>query len=167
MKKYLYKMILFFILSSLTFAKWEVKEVINEFQEGTGVTRLINTPTNIVPPDFAGIAIQKNISKDMEQYMCALITNQTVAFEVVDDLEITKLKIKTEKSTVYETIAVIDVNYDSIVISFLLEDELINSMKKSKTLKIIYNTNHTTTQYLEFNIKNTEKYLKKLKPSNF
>ena len=167
MNKYLKFIILFFLLSTLAFAKWELKEVIDEFQEGTGVTRLLNKPVNIEPPDFAEIAIQKNITKDKEEYMGALITNQTVAFEVLNKIEITRLKVKTEKSNIYEIIGIIDVSYDYILISFLLNDELIESMKKSKTLKIIYNTSHTTTQYLEFNIKNTEKFLKKLKPSIF
>lgn len=167
MKKYLKLIILFFLLSTIVFAKWELKEVIDEFQESTGVTRLLNNPVNIEPPDFAGIAIQKNITKDKEEYMCALITNQTVAFEIIDGLEITRLKVKTEKSNIYEIVGITEVGYDYILISFLLNDELIESMKKSKTLKIIYNTSHTTTQYLEFNIKNTEKFLKKLKPSFF
>lgn len=164
MKKLLKKIIFFLMFSTLTFAGWKVGNVVDDFKEDTGITRLINYPTNTIPPELAGIAVQKmGVDGAENKYMVALLTNQPVKYKKNKDSKTTIIKIKTEKSKIYETIALVYFTENFTEIAFMLDDELVEFMKKSNILKIVYNETAETTKYLEFDIKDTEKYLKNLK----
>lgn len=157
MKKFL-KIIIFLTLSTFSFAKWEIDRDHN----------MIFTYSVKSEPNQKGIlCIRKGSYDDILNYHSLyILTDKYPAFteEIDEDKTMQKAKIElvTEHPIEFERNGLVNMYKPNEIFILLIDDEM-EVFKKSKTLKVIYKDRNLSSCYMEFDITELEKVIKKIK----
>lgn len=157
MKKFL-KIVIFLIISTLSFAKWEVDKEHD----------MIFTYSVKSEPNQKGIlCIRKGSYDDILNYHSLyILTDKYSAFiEEIDEdktMQKTKVKLITEHPIEFERNGLVNMYKPNEIFILLIDDEM-EIFKRSKTLKVIYKDRNLSSCYMEFGITELEKVIKKIK----
>ena len=157
MKKFL-KTIIFLILSVSSFAEWKFDR--NE--------DMIFTNSIKSEPSQKGILyIRKGSYDDILNYHSLYILIEEYLPLIGEDgkdktLQKTKVKLVTEHPIEFERIGVVNIYKPNEIFILLIDNEM-EIFKKSKILKVIYKDKNLSSCYIEFDIRELEKAVKKIK----
>lgn len=161
MKKFL-KIVIFLTLSTLSFSKWEVDRDYN----------MIFTYSVKSEPNQKGVLYIRKGSYDdiLDYYSLYILTDKYPTFiEEIDEdktMQKTKVELVTEHPIEFERNGLINMYKPNEIFILLIDDEM-EVFKRSKTLKVNYKDRNLLCCYMEFNITELEKAIKKIKLKNF
>ena len=161
MKKFL-KLVIFLTLSTFSFANWEVDREHD----------MIFTYSIKSEPTQKGILYIRKGSYDdiLDYYSLYILTDKYPAFtEKIDEaktMQKTKVELVTEHPIEFERIGLVNMYKPNEIFILLIDDEM-EVFKKSKTLKVIYKDRNLSSCYMEFDITELEKAIKKIKVKNY
>lgn len=156
MKKFL-KIVIFLIISTLSFAKWEVDR-----EHDMIFTYSIKSE----PTQKGVLCIRKGSYDILNYYSLYILTDRYPAFtEEIDEdktMQKTKVELATEHPIEFERNGLVNMYKPDEIFILLIDDEM-EVLKKSKTLKVIYKDRNLSSCYMEFDITELEKAIKKIK----
>lgn len=161
MKKFL-KLVIFLTLSTFSFANWEVAREHD----------MIFTYSIKSEPTQKGVLyIRKGSYDDILNYHSLyILTDKYPAFiEEIDEdktMQKTKVKLITEHPIEFERSGLVNMYKPNEIFILLIDDEM-EIFKRSKTLKVIYKDRNLSSCYMELDITELEKAIKKIKLKNF
>lgn len=161
MKKFL-KIVIFLIISTLSFTKWEVDRDYN----------MIFTYSVKSEPNQKGVLYIRKGSYDdiLDYYSLYILTGKYPTFiEEIDEdkmMQKTKVELVTEYPIEFERNGLVNMYKPNEIFILLIDDEM-EIFKRSKTLKVIYKDRNLSSCYMEFDITELEKAIKKIKLKNF
>lgn len=161
MKKFL-KIVIFLIISTLSFTKWEVDRDYN----------MTFTYSVKSEPNQKGVLYIRKGSYDdiLDYYSLYILTGKYPTFiEEIDEdkmMQKTKVELVTEYPIEFERNGLVNMYKPNEIFILLIDDEM-EIFKRSKTLKVIYKDRNLSSCYMEFDITELEKAIKKIKLKNF
>lgn len=165
MKKYLKVVILFLILSTLTFAKWITLDLVDEFNEKTKNNRIVASASKTIPKQVGVFAIDKIKFPNFEGYSFLLAVGQPLNYTKTEDslFREATIKVKTENSTPIDIKGLI-LDGSNNQITGIIPIEVIRLLKTSKIFKIVYYDINQQHNYLEFELAGFNEAFKTLVP---
>ena len=156
MKKFL-KLVIFLTLSTFSFANWEVDREHD----------MIFTYSIKSEPTQKGVLYIRKGSYDiLNYYSLYILTDKYPAFtEKIDEdktMQKTKIELVTEHPIEFERNGIVNMYKPNEIFILLIDDEM-EIFKRSKTLKVIYKDRNLSPCYMEFDITELEKAIKKIK----
>lgn len=158
-------MMLMLLLCSLSFAKWDTVEIVDDFEEPTGEIALYTQNENgtffRLINDRLGVVA--HITMSFDNY---IIGN----WEGIDEPRTVDLKFRNEKGELLTDIEAEVLDNNNYVVSISSLDD-INSLKnfllKSKMIKIVATGDNNKTYLDQFNVENLKIELDKIKPETW
>lgn len=156
MKKFL-KIVIFLTLSTLSFSKWEVDRDYN---------MIFTYSIKSEPNQECVLYIRKGSYDILNYYSLYILTDKYPAFtEKIDEdktMQKTKVELVTEHPIEFERNGIVNMYKPNEIFILLIDDEM-EIFKRSKTLKVIYKDRNLSPCYMEFDITELEKAIKKIK----